>query len=573
MHTSWWADAERWGYAGTGEPPGTGWRAAAARLLAADQALEPADRLGERLQHLHDAPSDVREALELWVALRARSADLPVLAERAAELARRADPHTAARAWHLAGLALTWLGSTDAACEALLAGLDTAGPSPRRTWILDSLATVLIADGAWTEARKVLDVVRRHRVEAGDRVGVAITAGRQADLELGLANPAAARDAVAAALDAVGDDPRVSRLRLATAGLLASVELGAADPELFEQVRLGLRDPDAGYLRGLAALALLRADARSPHAPGWLQVAREVLVDAEGREQVLAWEEHLSALAGTGLSVPTTATSEDVPLTEGAFLRCVLRSERSVASGDRRAALAWLSEALAIASSANRPLWIAEADRRYASLDPVGSALKASERFSGLPASALGRTVQEEVTIVFNDLVGFTDRSQTLAPVEVMDTVRSLFEVAAPVLARHGVRPLQYLGDGLLAVAQGPDHAARGRAFALDLVARCGRITRIRAGRGEPFGLTTRAGVATGTVVLGLVGSFAKLEHLAIGRTTNLAARLQGVAAPGQVVWALREGEPGLADAERVRLKGFDAPVPIGRVQADPHVR
>jgi class 3 adenylate cyclase len=124
------------------------------------------------------------------------------------------------------------------------------------------------------------------------------------------------------------------------------------------------------------------------------------------------------------------------------------------------------------------------------------------------------------------------------------------------------------MGDGLLAVAQGTAHRDRGRRFAPELVARCGQIGRVRRARGESLGLTTRAGVASGPVVLGLVGSLAKLEHLAIGRTTNLAARLQGEARPGEVVSALTDEEAG-PDSERVSVKGFDVDIPVERVLAD----
>lgn len=110
--------------------------------------------------------------------------------------------------------------------------------------------------------------------------------------------------------------------------------------------------------------------------------------------------------------------------------------------------------------------------------------------------------------------------------------VRSLFELTAPLLARHRVRPLQHLGDGLLSVAQGEEHAARGLAFAEDLTERATRISQVRYALGEQLGLEVRAGVASGPVVLGRLGSLSKLEYLAIGRTTNLAARLQGVADP-----------------------------------------
>ncbi|MCB9674403.1 MAG: adenylate/guanylate cyclase domain-containing protein [Alphaproteobacteria bacterium] len=564
---TWWADAELAATLGHGPPLAEPWQQTVVGILTATLDPESGDRAQQGLDALvaSDAPPEVKEAVALLVAIGRRGADLAALAERAEAFARSAEPAVAARAFHVAGIARTWRGELDLALDDLLAGLESVhAEAPRRYWLLGSVSNILISEGAWTEARAVLDVVARHRTAIGDTVGTAITAGRQATLELGLCNPSAARGYIAHAMSAVGDRiPAFSRLRLATLGLTASIELGAVDEALAHSVEGGIAEVPDGYMRGMAALAMLRA--RPDGAERWLAIARSSLVDPHGMALVDAWAEHLLSDA----PVPEPEGAVPQKPTEGRFLRAVLRSDRALAAGDRDLALRWLDRALALATAANTPLWIADVDRRYAALDPVRSALKASQRFSGLPGEAIERTVQEDVTIIFNDLVGFTRRSQHLSPDEVMNTVRSLFEITAPVLARHRVRPLQYMGDGLLAVAQGPDHDARGKAFATELVWRCGQMSRVRRARGEGLALTTRAGLASGPVVLGLVGSFAKLEHLAIGRTTNLAARLQGCAAPGEVVWMLDPAAPGAADAEHVPLKGFPRPMPIHRVKAD----
>ncbi len=568
--TSWWGAAEAWASKPEGPPPGdTPWQQAVARSLAADLGTQPgplAEVVAETASE-PGVPGDVVGILQVLVGLRDRSQDCGELGSRALSILEHAEPADAARAGHYAGLAFLYSGRMQESGDALLTGLEQVEESPRRYWMLGSLASVLISEGAWTEARRVLQRVAGFRTQSGDAVGTAITAGRQASLELELGDPSAARGHIAHAISAVWDDiPRHSQLRLATIGLTASAELGAPDAKLADDVKARLDDPGAKFLRGLGALALLRAFPHTDEAAGWLAIARSVLTDPTSRAEVDAWAEHFDADGRCPEAPPTGLKGAN----RGAFRRAVLCSERALAAGERDLALRWLDHALRVATATNTPVWIEEVDRRYATIDPVRGALTASRRFSGLPTEQLERTVQEDVTIVFNDLVGFTKRSQHLSPEEVMRTIRSLFEVTAPVLAKHRVRPLQYLGDGLLAVAQGPDHAERGRAFAVELVARCGRMSRVRRARGEALALTTRAGVASGPVVLGLVGSFAKLEHLAIGRTTNLAARLQGKAEPGECVWMMEEGDPAWDTAERVPLKGFEQPVRIVRIQADP---
>ena len=133
------------------------------------------------------------------------------------------------------------------------------------------------------------------------------------------------------------------------------------------------------------------------------------------------------------------------------------------------------------------------------------------------------------------------------------------------------VRPLQYQGDGLLAVCQGEGHASRGLEFAKALVARTLRVTEVRTALGDKWGLTVRAGVASGPTVLGVLGSHYKLECQAIGRTVNLASRLQGQAEPGQVCAALSTMQAAGLDTssnslEQAPLKGFPAPEQFARI-------
>ncbi|NUO16140.1 MAG: adenylate/guanylate cyclase domain-containing protein, partial [Planctomycetaceae bacterium] len=89
---------------------------------------------------------------------------------------------------------------------------------------------------------------------------------------------------------------------------------------------------------------------------------------------------------------------------------------------------------------------------------------------------------------------------------------------------------------------------------------------------GEKWGLTVRAGVASGPTVLGVLGSHYKMEFQAIGRTVNLASRLQGQAQPGQVTASLDCAKAagldlgGLAP-EQAGLKGFSQPESFVRLR------
>ncbi|MGB1396933.1 MAG: adenylate/guanylate cyclase domain-containing protein, partial [Planctomycetota bacterium] len=147
-------------------------------------------------------------------------------------------------------------------------------------------------------------------------------------------------------------------------------------------------------------------------------------------------------------------------------------------------------------------------------------------------------------------------------------------ELAVPLLAQHQVRPLQHLGDGLLAACQGEGHEARGLQFAIDLVQRTSLASRVRRELGESWGLDLRAGVNSGPVVFGMLGSSFKQEWLAIGKTTNLAARLQSKGEIGEVVTLPEIAERVGFDAsgsilKPYDMKGFSEPVPVLRIPVE----
>ena len=123
----------------------------------------------------------------------------------------------------------------------------------------------------------------------------------------------------------------------------------------------------------------------------------------------------------------------------------------------------------------------------------------------------------------------------------------------------------RFAGDAVMVVFNAaqdqPDHALRAARAALGLQ----RATAAVAAE-QPDWPRFRAGVHTGPAVIGNVGSLEQRSFTAIGDTTNLAARLQAAAEPGQVVigGATREalGEVAIVEAlGRLDLKGKREPV------------
>jgi class 3 adenylate cyclase/tetratricopeptide (TPR) repeat protein len=172
-------------------------------------------------------------------------------------------------------------------------------------------------------------------------------------------------------------------------------------------------------------------------------------------------------------------------------------------------------------------------DLSIGSDQPAGFA-KTSAVFAPVAAAQAER---RQLTVMFVDLVGSTALSARLDPEEMGAVLRGYQNAVAGEIARFEGHVAKFMGDGVLAYFGWPvaheDEAERAVRAGLAIVAAVARLS------GGEAPLACRIGVATGLVVVGeLIGEGAAQEQTVVGDTPNLAARLQGLAAPGQVVVA-----------------------------------
>jgi class 3 adenylate cyclase/tetratricopeptide (TPR) repeat protein len=182
---------------------------------------------------------------------------------------------------------------------------------------------------------------------------------------------------------------------------------------------------------------------------------------------------------------------------------------------------------------------------------------------------------------MFCDLVGSTDLSGRLDAEDLRTVVRAYQEAAAGAIERHEGYIAQYLGDGLLVYFGYPqahendaEHAVRA---GLDILTALG-ILNERLLPQHGVRLAARVGVHTGPVVIGEMGGGPRSEVLALGDTTNIAARVQGAAEPDTVVItaATQRLVGGLFVVEErgaEQLKGVAEPVALYRVVQPSGVR
>ena len=181
---------------------------------------------------------------------------------------------------------------------------------------------------------------------------------------------------------------------------------------------------------------------------------------------------------------------------------------------------------------------------------------------------------RRQLTVLFCDLVDSTVLASQLDPEDLRAVVRAYQATCAEVIQRFDGHIAQYLGDGLLVYFGYPqaheDTVQQAVRCGLGMVEAMGTLnTRLEQVHGVR--LAVRLGIHTGLVVVGEIGSGGRQEQLALGETPNIAARLQGLAAPDTVV--ISEATAHLIHGYFVcqplgaqALKGLTQPLQVYRV-------
>ncbi len=178
------------------------------------------------------------------------------------------------------------------------------------------------------------------------------------------------------------------------------------------------------------------------------------------------------------------------------------------------------------------------------------------------PKARCAEAERRQLTVLFCDLVGSTELAARLDPEDTGRVIRAYQHTCTAAVERWGGHVAKYMGDGVLAYFGWPqaheDAAERAVRSGLAIIE---ALAELGAPAGKP--LAARIGIATGLVMVGeLIGAGVAREQTVVGETPNLAARLQALAGPGNVVISdatrrLVGGLFELADLGPRRLKGF----------------
>ncbi|MBM7118187.1 adenylate/guanylate cyclase domain-containing protein [Archangium primigenium] len=162
---------------------------------------------------------------------------------------------------------------------------------------------------------------------------------------------------------------------------------------------------------------------------------------------------------------------------------------------------------------------------------------------------------RREVTIVFADVVGFTRLAESQPPEVIVALLNELFTFATEIIQRRGGIIDKFIGDCIMAVWGTPQSHADDALRAVQAAEDLRRWLDVGNRRWrERWGIEIQLaiGVHTGPAVAGNVGSDKRMEYTVIGDTVNVAARLESMAQPGQILVSEATHERLGADASEL---------------------
>lgn len=164
-----------------------------------------------------------------------------------------------------------------------------------------------------------------------------------------------------------------------------------------------------------------------------------------------------------------------------------------------------------------------------------------------------------DVTILFADLVNFTQLSATISAKELVNILNEIFSEFDLLAEKHGLEKIKTIGDAYMVVGGLPihraDHAQAVASMALDMRAAIQRISNLSQ---EP--LSIRIGINTGPVVAGVIG-IKKFIYDLWGDTVNVASRMESHGIPDQIhvtgeTYQVLQQEYTFEARDKIQVKG-----------------
>jgi adenylate cyclase len=178
---------------------------------------------------------------------------------------------------------------------------------------------------------------------------------------------------------------------------------------------------------------------------------------------------------------------------------------------------------------------------------------------------------QAFASVMFVDIVGFTAKSETLAPEGVAELLNEFYAAAGQAAALYHGTIDKYMGDCVMLVfgipEADPDHVFNSIACAVFFQKLIGAINDRRLSQGK-FPVHYRIGLNSGDMLAGVMGTADRVQYTVVGDSVNLASRLCAAATADQVVITEQTyNHPTLrkrilaAEYQSIRIRGKSQPV------------
>ena len=178
------------------------------------------------------------------------------------------------------------------------------------------------------------------------------------------------------------------------------------------------------------------------------------------------------------------------------------------------------------------------------------------------------------ITVLFTDLVGFTNLSSRLEVLALAEILNEYLEAMTKAIFDHSGTVDKFIGDGVMAMFGAPEDlscpeqatkavsSAKTMFFYLQQLNQRWQIKAKDSGLKIPI-LKMRCGIHQGKAVVGMFGGGQRKDYTAVGKVVNIASRLEGAATPGTILISEAAANALDRDADweqgkNFRLKGID---------------
>jgi len=186
-------------------------------------------------------------------------------------------------------------------------------------------------------------------------------------------------------------------------------------------------------------------------------------------------------------------------------------------------------------------------------------------------------TQRKKLAIFFSDIKGFTELSEEMEPEALTELLNHYFNEMSQLALKYGGTIDKFVGDSIMIFFGDPaTRGPREDAFAcVSMAIEMRKHMKILRQKWRSQGIKTpleiRMGISTGYATVGNFGAENRMDYTIIGKEVNLAARLESLAEPGEILisyetFSLIKDRILCRDKGEITVKGFTKPVPIYEV-------